>query len=64
MINNIFYWCVKLLQQMARKTYMSYEEINVLIFCIIEPILFLVMLLVIIRQNIELKKLRNHKNET
>jgi hypothetical protein len=64
MIDYIFYWCVRLLQQMARKTHMTYEEINVLIFCIIEPILFLVMLLVIIYQNIKLRRLYRQKNKT
>lgn len=58
MIDQIFYWCVRLLQQLAKETNMTYEEINVLIFCIIEPIVFFVMLTVMVIQYIKIKTLK------
>lgn len=43
----VFYKCVHLLEVAAAKCHMTYEEINVWIFCIIWP-LFTLLLLVII----------------
>ena len=59
-MNSAFKWCVQLLQVWAKKLNMTYEEINIWIFCIIEPIVFVMMLVIIIRQykrNKQLKKL-------
>lgn len=42
-MNNVFYWCVQFLASIASLIGMTYEEINVWIFCIIEPIIFLLM---------------------
>lgn len=42
-MNNVFYWCVQFLASIASLIGMSYEEINVWIFCIIEPIVFTLM---------------------
>ncbi|MBK8954945.1 MAG: hypothetical protein IPM34_05230 [Saprospiraceae bacterium] len=44
MINELFNWCVELLENWAAALGMTYEEINIWIFCIIEPIVFLLML--------------------
>ena len=55
-MNNVFYWCVDTLKFYAGLFGMTYEEINVWIFCIIEPIVFLAMLIVIIRQARKLRK--------
>ena len=41
--NKTFYWCVKVLQIGAKRLNMTYEEINIWIFCIIEPIVFVAM---------------------
>lgn len=41
--NNVFKWCVELLYVLAEKTGTTYEEINVIIFCIITPIVLLTM---------------------
>ena len=49
-MNEIFNWCVELLQWGAQKLGTTYEVINVWIFCIIEPIVFLGMLIFIFRQ--------------
>lgn len=55
------YWfkvCVELLEDYAKIFNMTYEEINIWIFCIIEPIVFIVMLLVIIVQYRKLKRIK------
>lgn len=56
--NDVFYWCVDLLKGWARQLGMTYEEINVWIFCVIEPIVFVVMLTIIFRQRNILRKLK------
>ena len=58
MMNKVFYWCVQILELYAKKLGTTYEVINVWIFCIIEPIIFLVMLAVIA---VQAKKLRTLK---
>ena len=60
-MNEAFYWCVDVLKFYASKLGMTYEEINIWIFCIIEPIIFFVMLGMIINlylKNKALKKLQ------
>tara|TARA_B100001741_G_C16041762_1_gene364726 strand:- start:271 stop:468 length:198 start_codon:yes stop_codon:yes gene_type:complete len=42
MINDLFNWCVLLLEIMAEYTGMSYELINILIFVILQPLLILI----------------------
>ena len=49
-MNGLFYACVQLLRHWAKLTHMTYEEINIWIFVIIEPIVFFFMLYIIIRQ--------------
>lgn len=39
--DKVFYWCVDLLKFYAAKWDMTYEELNVWVFCIIEPAIFL-----------------------
>ena len=41
MINDLFNWCVLVLEIMADLTGMSYELINILIFVILQPLLIL-----------------------
>ena len=65
-MNEIFNWCVELLQWGAQKFGTTYVAINVWIFCIIEPIVFLGMFIFIIRQRRKIKQLKmlldaNHK---
>jgi len=57
-MNEIFNWCVELLQWGAQKLGTTYVNINVWIFCIIEPIVFLGMLIFIIRQSKIIKQLK------
>ena len=42
MIDNLFNWCVLVLEIMSEKTGMSYELINILIFVILQPLLILI----------------------
>lgn len=58
MMNKVFYWCVQILELYAKKLGTSYEVINVWIFCIIEPIVFLMMLAVLVLQANKIRKLK------
>ena len=49
-MNKTFKWCVDLLEALALKLHMTYEEVNIWIFVIIEPIIFLFMLWIIYKQ--------------
>lgn len=57
-MNKIFKWCVNFLEMLAAKLSMTYEEINVWIFVIIQPIVFLIMLWVIYKQHVTIKTLK------
>lgn len=57
--DQIFDWCVALLINWANALGMTYNEINIWIFVILEPIVFLVMVFVIIWQYRKIKKLKN-----
>jgi hypothetical protein len=60
-MNDAFTWCVKILEFYAKQFNMTYEELNIWIFCIIEPIVFLLMLFIIIKQFVKIKKLKKSK---
>jgi hypothetical protein len=49
-MNFIFNKCVDFLMWLGPLFNLTYKEINVLIFVIIEPIIFLIMLFIIIKQ--------------
>jgi hypothetical protein len=57
----IFDWCVQILNLLAAQLGITYKEINVWVFVIIWPILSLVMLAIIIRQQIVIQRLRKSK---
>ena len=57
-MNEVFNWCVELLKWGAQKLGTSYEVINVWIFCIIEPIVFLGMLFFLLFQRRKIKRLK------
>lgn len=44
MFDIIFYWCVDILKVYSAKLGMTYEELNVWLFVIIYPILFILLL--------------------
>lgn len=58
MMNEIFYACVELLKKWAAYFGTTYEKINVVIFCIIEPIVFLIMAIWIVFLWLKVRKLK------
>ena len=58
-VDGVFQICVFILVDLAKFLGISYEEINVWIFVIIEPLIFLLMLLVIIKQGIKLRAFKS-----
>ena len=58
LIDIIFDWCVEILIYWAKVFGISYNEINVYIFCIIWPILTLFLIGIIIYQQLEILKLK------
>jgi hypothetical protein len=54
----IFQDCVNLLNVLSNVFGLSYEAINVLIFCLFEPMVFIIMLYVIIKQRKIINDLR------
>jgi len=55
-MDNLFNKCVYFLQWLAERLNISYEEINVWIFVIIEPIIFLIMFVWILKLKKKLKQ--------
>lgn len=49
-MNQLFDLLVVLLQWIAKHTGLSYKAVNIWIFCILEPIIFLVMAYIIWKQ--------------
>ena len=58
LIDIIFDWCVEILIYWAKVFGISYNEINVYIFCIIWPILTLFLIGIIIYQQLKILKLK------
>lgn len=63
MYNELFKACVKLLRNWAAYLHMTYEEINIWIFCVIEPIVFIVMVITIVRLSRQNKQLTKYINK-
>lgn len=57
-VNSLFDWCVQILIDGGHLLGISYNEINIWIFCIIEPVVFLLMLVVIISQWRKIRRLK------
>jgi len=57
MLDKIFNWCVDILLNFAELLGLTYNETNVYIFVIITPLIFLIMLVIIITQQIKIKNL-------
>ena len=57
LINTSFVFCVKILRILASMMGITYEAINIYFFCIIEPIVFCIMLYVIVKQFYKIKTL-------
>ena len=61
MTDKIFNWCVDILVKFAELLGLTYNEINVYIFVIITPLIFLIMFVIIITQQIKIKNLNKQK---
>jgi len=61
-IDTIFNFCVRLLYDVANILGISYEEINVWLFCVIWPILSLVLFAEIIRLRIKNEQMIKNRN--
>lgn len=59
MMNEIFDLCVHLLLYLAEITGLSYEEINVIIFCFIGPVVFVLqwVYIIVLRRRLNAKKI-------
>ena len=60
-MNEVFDICVAILIWIAELFEVTYKEANIWIFVIIEPILFIAMLYMIIKQRREIKLSKNRK---
>lgn len=58
-MDNLFDDCVKFLQWLGPVFGLSYKEVNVWIFVIIEPLIFILLLFWILRLRNKLKKYNN-----
>ncbi len=61
-MNEIFSICVAILEWIAALLGISYQAANIWIFVIIEPIVFVIMLIIILKQRSIIKILSNNKN--
>jgi len=61
MMDTIFDWCVDVLIYWANILGMTYKEINVWVFVIVWPILTLLLIGIIVRQQIMIRKLLREK---
>ncbi len=58
MIDKIFQWCVDLLGWLASATGTTYKQINVIIFCVIWPLLTIALVALCLIQRASIKRLR------
>ena len=61
-IDTIFNFCVRLLYDVANILGISYEEINVWLFCVIWPILSLVLFAEVIRLRIKNEQMTKNRS--
>ena len=61
-IDTIFNFCVRILYDVANILGISYEEINVWLFCVIWPILSLVLFAEVIRLRIKNEQMIKNRN--
>lgn len=57
-MDGVFDWCVELLLRVAAVLGLSYNEINVLIFCIAWPIFTLLLIAVAVYQHLRIRRLK------
>jgi len=57
-MNALFDLCVAFLEWLAQLVGMTYKEINIWIFVVLEPVIFILLVWIIIRQRRKIKSLR------
>jgi hypothetical protein len=63
MINEIFDWCVQFLVFWAGRLGISYKAINVWVFVIIWPVFTLLLIVLIIVQQVKIRRLQRNAKE-
>ena len=58
MIDKVFQWCVDVLLWLAAATGTTYEEINVIVFCVIWPLFTLGLVSLCLVQRAQIRRLR------
>jgi len=61
MINHMFDWCVQFLVWLGGLLGMSYESINVWIFCILWPVLTATLVVIVFHQHRKIQTLNKNK---
>lgn len=61
-IDGLFDLCVRVLIWIADLFGVSYNTINIWIFCVIWPILTVILIAIVVRQRIELRYMKKNKN--
>lgn len=61
-MDELFDRCVDILYWLADLSGMTYKEINIWIFVIIEPIVFVILIWVVLKQRNTIRKLKNKGN--
>ena len=56
-VDGVFDWCVELLLSTAAKLGVSYNAINIWVFCIIWPVFTLFLIGVVFRQRAQIRRL-------
>ncbi len=64
MVDRIFQWCVDFLVWLAAATGTTYKQINVIIFCVIWPLLTIALVVMCLVQAAQIKRLRKQKTVT
>jgi hypothetical protein len=62
-VNDLFYWCVHILERQAKALGITYEAINVWIFCIIEPLALLALVAATVLLYRKNKRLRSQLSQ-
>jgi hypothetical protein len=57
-INQLYDVLAQILVYISKFAGMSYKHMNILVFCVIEPVIFLAMLYIIIKQYYKIKSLK------
>ncbi len=63
LIDAIFDLCVQILLGLANLFGVSYNTINVVIFCVVWPILTIVLIVIVVRQRMVIRKYRQTIHE-